>query len=109
MKHHYWEAPIVIYLFLGGLGGGIMCLTAIMSLIVNPGTGSLFFVPMFFALAALASSSYSSSVSRLCSGECGQRRRQSSNGAQRSWSLPCSATSSGCSAIWTCCRLIGAS
>ena len=54
MKHHYWEAPIVIYLFLGGLGGGIMCLTAIMSLIVNPGTGSLFFVPMFFALAALA-------------------------------------------------------
>ena len=52
MKHHYWEAPIVIYLFLGGLGGGIMCLTAIMSLIVNPGTGSLFFVPMFFALAA---------------------------------------------------------
>ena len=40
MKHHYWEAPIVIYLFLGGLGGGIMCLTAIMSLIVNPGTGT---------------------------------------------------------------------
>ena len=54
MKHHYWEAPIVIYLFLGGLGGGIMCLTAILSLIVAPGTGSLFFVPMFLALAALA-------------------------------------------------------
>ena len=24
MKHHYWEAPIVIYLFLGGRGGGLL-------------------------------------------------------------------------------------
>lgn len=53
MKHHYWEAPIVIYLFLGGLGGGIMCLTAIMSLLVMPGSAPLFFIPMFIALAAL--------------------------------------------------------
>ena len=33
MKHHYWEAPIVIYLFLGGLGGGIFFLSALFDLI----------------------------------------------------------------------------
>lgn len=53
MKHHYWEAPIVIYLFLGGLAGGILCLTAIFSLLVAPGSAPLFFIPMFVALAAL--------------------------------------------------------
>ena len=59
MKHHYWEAPIVIYLFLGGLGGGIMFLTAVLSFFVLPGAGftgtePLFFASMFIALAALA-------------------------------------------------------
>lgn len=54
MKHHYWEAPIVIYLFLGGLGGGIFFLSALFDLIVAPGSGALFFAPVFFALAALA-------------------------------------------------------
>ena len=49
MKHHYWEAPIVIYLFLGGLGGGIFFLSALFDLIIAPGSG-----PLFFALAALA-------------------------------------------------------
>ena len=24
MKHHYWEPPIALYLFLGGLAGGIL-------------------------------------------------------------------------------------
>ncbi|NHM13646.1 NrfD/PsrC family molybdoenzyme membrane anchor subunit [Xiamenia xianingshaonis] len=54
MKHHYWEAPIVLYLFLGGLGGGIFFLSAVFDLIVRPGSGPLFFAPVFFALAALA-------------------------------------------------------
>lgn len=54
MKHHYWEAPIVIYLFLGGLGGGIFFLSALFDLIIAPGSGLLFFAPVFFALAALA-------------------------------------------------------
>ena len=54
MKHHYWEAPIVIYLFLGGLGGGIFFLSALFDLVVAPGSGALFFAPVFFALAALA-------------------------------------------------------
>ena len=38
MKHHYWEAPIVIYLFLGGLGGGIFFLSALFDLIIAPGS-----------------------------------------------------------------------
>ncbi len=54
MKHHYWEAPIVLYLFLGGLGGGIFFLSAVFDLIVMPGSGPLFFAPVFVALAALA-------------------------------------------------------
>ena len=54
MKHHYWEAPIVLYLFLGGLGGGIFFLSMVFDLIVAPGSGPLFFAPVFFALAALA-------------------------------------------------------
>ena len=54
MKHHYWEMPIVIYLFLGGLGGGIMFLSAIFDFFIAPGAGVLFAWPMFIALAALA-------------------------------------------------------
>ncbi len=54
MKHHYWEAPIVIYLFLGGLGGGIMFLSAVLDLFFMPGYSDLFAWPMFIALAALA-------------------------------------------------------
>lgn len=54
MKHHYWEMPIVIYLFLGGLGGGIMFLSAIFDFFITPGAGVLFAWPMFIALAALA-------------------------------------------------------
>lgn len=54
MKHHYWETPIVIYLFLGGLGGGIMFLTALFDFFITPGVSELFAWPMFIALAALA-------------------------------------------------------
>lgn len=36
IRHHYWEWPIATYLFLGGLGGGIFCLTAILSFFVYP-------------------------------------------------------------------------
>lgn len=54
MKHHYWEAPIVIYLFLGGLGGGIMFFAALFDFFITPGAGELFALPMFIALAALA-------------------------------------------------------
>ncbi len=37
MRHHYWKWPIPVYLFLGGLGGGIFCLAAILTLFVFPG------------------------------------------------------------------------
>ena len=37
MRHHYWEMPIVIYLFLGGLGGGIMCWAMLFTQIIAPG------------------------------------------------------------------------
>ncbi len=36
IRHHYWEWMIAVYLFLGGLGGGIFGLTAILSLIIYP-------------------------------------------------------------------------
>ena len=89
MKHHYWEAPIVIYLFLGGLGGGIFFLSALFDLIIAPGSGPLFFAPVFFALAALAASSSSSSWdSRRCSGACSPPRPPSSSGARCSCPLP---------------------
>ena len=54
MKHHYWEAPIVIYLFLGGLGGGIMFFATLFDLFLAPGSGELFTLPIFISLAALA-------------------------------------------------------
>ncbi|WP_251211991.1 NrfD/PsrC family molybdoenzyme membrane anchor subunit [Adlercreutzia murintestinalis] len=37
MRHHFWKWPIPVYLFLGGLGGGIFCLAAILTLFVFPG------------------------------------------------------------------------
>lgn len=36
VRRHFWEWPIATYLFLGGLGGGIFCLTAILSFFVYP-------------------------------------------------------------------------
>lgn len=37
MRRHFWKWPIPTYLFLGGLGGGIYCLIAILTLFVYPG------------------------------------------------------------------------
>lgn len=56
MKRHYWEAPIAIYLFLGGLGGGIMFLSWVLSAFVFPGAdlGGALVGPMVVALIALA-------------------------------------------------------
>ena len=36
MKNHYWTSPIAIYLFLGGLGGGIAFLAWVFSSFVMP-------------------------------------------------------------------------
>lgn len=54
--HHYWEYPIAIYLFLGGLGGGILFLSWIMSAFVFPGLdlGQVLLLPNFIALIAIA-------------------------------------------------------
>ena len=53
-RHHYWEMPIVIYLFLGGLAGGMFFLSWIMSTFVFPGADltQVLIAPMFVALLA---------------------------------------------------------
>lgn len=56
MRHHYWEWPIASYLFLGGLGGGIYCVAAILHFFVFPGTpavGEAMALPGAIALLAL--------------------------------------------------------
>ena len=40
MKHHYWEPPIALYLFLGGLAGGILFLAAIFNSFVGAAEGT---------------------------------------------------------------------
>ena len=54
MKHHYWEPPIALYLFLGGLAGGILFLSAIFNTFVVPGYGEVFAMPVFWSLVAIA-------------------------------------------------------
>lgn len=51
MRHHYWEWPIAIYLFLGGLGGGILALTWILDLVF--GVASLFVASVFIGVLCL--------------------------------------------------------
>ena len=53
-RHHYWEMPIVIYLFLGGLAGGMFFLSWIMSTFVFPGADltQVLIGPLFVALLA---------------------------------------------------------
>lgn len=53
--HHYWEYPIAIYLFLGGLGGGILFLTWLMSSFVYTGIdmSQAIMLPNFVALIAI--------------------------------------------------------
>ena len=56
MRHHYWEWPIPTYLFLGGLGGGIYCLIAVLTLFVFPGVAAVpevMALPGFLAIVAL--------------------------------------------------------
>lgn len=51
MKNHYWTWPIAIYLFLGGLGGGILCLTAIFDFLL--GGGAFFGLSVIIAILCL--------------------------------------------------------
>lgn len=53
--HHYWEYPIAIYLFLGGLGGGILFLSWVMTAFVYPGVDltQALMLPNFVALLAI--------------------------------------------------------
>lgn len=53
--HHYWEYPIAIYLFLGGLGGGILFLNWILAAFVYPGVDltQAMMLPNFIALIAI--------------------------------------------------------
>lgn len=53
MKHHYWEPPIALYLFLGGLAGGILFLSAIMNSFVIPGFTSIFAMPALVAFVCI--------------------------------------------------------
>lgn len=57
INHHYWEWPIATYLFLGGLGGGIFCLTAILAFFVYPSyfdvIGSVMAWPGFIGILCL--------------------------------------------------------
>ena len=58
MRHHYWEWPIATYLFLGGMGGGMFFMAAVLSFFVLPEQatmlGSVLAWPTFFALVWLA-------------------------------------------------------
>ena len=55
-RHRYWGWQIALYLFLGGLGGGILFLTWIMSAFVFPGQDmtQVFMLPNFIALLVIA-------------------------------------------------------
>ena len=55
-KHRYWGWQIALYLFLGGLGGGILFLTWVMSTFVFPGVDltQAFMLPNFIALLVIA-------------------------------------------------------
>ena len=56
MKHLYWETPIALYLFLGGLGGGLAFLSWLMVFFVFPGStiGSVMVCSVFISLICLA-------------------------------------------------------
>ena len=57
MRHHFWEWYIPTYLFLGGLGGGIMCLSMILYVFVSGCSEAVavaLWFPVFFALACIA-------------------------------------------------------
>ncbi len=53
--HHYWEYPIAIYLFLGGLGGGILFINWLLATFVYAGANlvPIMMGPNFIALIAI--------------------------------------------------------
>ena len=55
-KHHYWEPPIWLYLFLGGLGGGILFIAWVLSAFVFPGAelSAALLCPVIVALVCIA-------------------------------------------------------
>ena len=55
-KHHYWEPPIWLYLFLGGLGGGILFISWVLSAFVFPGAdlSAALICPIIVALVCIA-------------------------------------------------------
>ena len=54
MRHHYWEPPIALYLFLGGLAGGILFLAALFNSFVVPGHAEIFALPVLVSLVCVA-------------------------------------------------------
>ena len=66
MKNHYWTSPIAIYLFLGGLGGGIAFLAWVFSSFVMPDAdmGNVFAGPLFASILALALGCFSPAMSQ---------------------------------------------
>lgn len=53
IKHHYWEWPISLYLFLGGLAGGILLLSAIFNTLI-PGFAVMYTMPVFLSAVFIA-------------------------------------------------------
>ncbi|MCD8316744.1 MAG: polysulfide reductase NrfD, partial [Eggerthellaceae bacterium] len=51
MKNHYWKWPIALYLFLGGLGGGIICLSWIFDLVF--GVGPFYVMSVFIGVCCM--------------------------------------------------------
>jgi polysulfide reductase chain C len=61
LEKHYWVWPIAIYLFLGGLGGGILFVAGIMDIIfgaVTPQYGTIFATGLFIGVACLGIGSF---------------------------------------------------
>ncbi len=58
MKRHYWEFPIIIDLFLGGLGGGILFLAFLFDFFIMPGASEMFAMPMLVAFLSLGVSTF---------------------------------------------------
>jgi polysulfide reductase chain C len=69
LTKHYWVWPIAWYLFLGGLGGGILCLSGLFDLVFRHGVselgpeplaqvGAIFALPVLFGVAVLGIGSF---------------------------------------------------
>jgi polysulfide reductase chain C len=69
LEKHYWVWPIAWYLFMGGLGGGILCLAGLFDLVFRQGivevgpeplaqVGAIFALPVFIGVALLGIGSF---------------------------------------------------